>query len=98
MRCAIQFPPADVADNRQPDDRQENNLPPVDIAAQGQPQDLQYIDMVNHYRANEQHPLHEHGPRIINNYNGVALDFPPRAQDAAPAPVCTDLTFLHTRI
>ena len=54
--------------------------------------------MVNHYRANEQHPLHEHGPRVINNYPGVALDFPPREQDAAPAPVRADLTFSHTRI
>ena len=98
MRCAIQFPPADVAVNRRLDDDRENNPPPVDIAAQGQPQDLQYIDMVNHYRPNEQPPLHEHGPRVINNYNGVALDFPPRAQDAASVPVCADLTFSHTRI
>jgi hypothetical protein len=54
--------------------------------------------MANNYGVNEHPPLHEHRPRVINNYAGVALDFPPQSQAAAPAPVCTDFTFPHKRI
>lgn len=54
--------------------------------------------MTNYYGVNEHPPLHEHRPHVINNYAGVALDFPPQARAAAPAPVCTDLSFPHTRI
>ena len=60
---------------------------------QGQPQDLQYVDTANYYGVNEDPLLHEHRPHAINNYAGIAPDFPPQAQAAAPAPVCTDLTF-----
>ncbi|KAF8488313.1 hypothetical protein F5888DRAFT_1893412 [Russula emetica] len=42
--------------------------------------------MANYYGANEHPPLHEHRPHVINNHAGVALDFPPEAQAAAPAP------------
>jgi len=92
------FPPANAAGNRRPDGDWENNPLPVDIITQGQPQDLQYVDMANHYRANENPLLYEHHPHVINNYAGVALDFPPQVQAAAPAPVCIDLAFPHTRI
>jgi len=66
------------------------------IAAQGHPQDLQHVDMANYCGTNEHPPLHEHRPRAINNYAGVALDFPSQAQAAAPAPVRTDLSSPHT--
>ena len=55
--------------------------------------------MANHrYGANERPQLHEHRPHVINNNAGIALDYQPQAQAAAPVPVCTDLTFPHTRI
>ena len=45
--------------------------------------------------------VHEHRDQVIDNYVGVALDFPAQAQaqaQAAPAPVCTDLIFPRTCI
>jgi hypothetical protein len=87
-----------AAGNLRPDDDQENNRPPVNIAAQGQPQGLQHVDMANYYGVNVDPPPYEHRAHVINNYARVALDFPPQAQAAAPAPVCTDLTFPHTYI
>lgn len=54
--------------------------------------------MADYYGVNERPTLHEHRAHVINDYAGVVLDFPPQAQAAAPAPVCTDLMFPHTRI
>lgn len=53
--------------------------------------------MANHLRADEHPPLHEHRLHVINNYAGGALDLPPQVQAAAPAAVCIELTFPHTR-
>jgi hypothetical protein len=72
-------------------------MPPT-VAAQGQPQDLQYVDMGYCNMVDDHPPLHEHRDHAINNYAGVALDVSAQAQAAPPAPVCTDLTFPHTRI
>jgi hypothetical protein len=44
---------------------------------------------------NDRPPLHERHDHALNNYARVALDVPAQA---APAPVCTDLTFPHTHI
>jgi hypothetical protein len=54
--------------------------------------------MADYYGVNEHPPLHEHRAHDINNHAGAVFGFPPQAQAAAPAPVCTDLTFPHTRI
>jgi hypothetical protein len=53
--------------------------------------------MANSYGGNERPPLHEHRRHLINNYAGVAFDFPLQEQAAAPALVCTNLTFPHAR-
>jgi hypothetical protein len=67
--------------------------PPIEhIAGQGQPQDLGIVDMGYYGMANDRPPLHEHRDHAFNNYAAVALDVPAQAQ-AAPPPVCTDLTF-----
>ena len=67
--------------------------PPVENnAAQDQLQNLQNPDMGN---INDHPPLHEHRGHAINNYAGVALDVPVQAQ-AAPVPVCTNLTHSYT--
>jgi hypothetical protein len=73
--------------------------PPIEnTAAQGQPHDLRYPDMGYCNMGNDHPLLHEHRGHVINNYAGVALDIPAQAQAAPLAPVCTDLTFLHTQI
>lgn len=68
-------------------------MPPTveSIAAQGQPQDLRYANMGYYDMAND-HEYHDH---VINNFAGIA-PAQAQAQAAPPAPVCTDLNFLHT--
>jgi hypothetical protein len=74
--------------------------PPVEnVAAQAQAQDLQYVDMGNYADvANDYPPPQGHLDHIIGNNTRIVQDVPAQAHVAPPAPVCTDLTLLHTHI
>lgn len=85
--------------NRQPDEERENMPPPVEnIAAQAQAQDLQYVDMGHYDMANDYPPPQGYLDHIIGNNARIVQDDPAQAHVALPAPVCTDLTSLHTHI
>jgi hypothetical protein len=65
-------------------------------AAQDQLQDLQYVAMGYYEMANDYSPPYRH--HIIPDYARVAQNVPIQAHIAPSAPVCADLTLMHTFI
>jgi hypothetical protein len=74
--------------------------PPIEnVAVQAQAQDLQYVDMGNYDAANDYPPPPRgHLDHIIGDNARNVQDVPAQAHVAPPAPVCIDLTLLHTHI
>jgi hypothetical protein len=67
-------------------------------AAQDQLQDLQYVAMGYYDMANAYSPPYMHHDHIIPDYTRVVQDIPIQAHVAPPAPVCANLTSVHTSI
>ena len=65
-------------------------------AAQDQLQDLQCVAMGYYDMANDYSPPYRHNDHIIPDYARLVQDVPIQAHVAPPAPVCADLTLMHT--
>ena len=86
-----------VAGNRQLDRDWDDMRPSVENpTARDQLQDPQYVAMRYYDMANDYSPPYRHRDHIVFDYARVAQDIPTQANVAPPAPVCAELSLIHT--